>query len=441
MDRATLPSIPWIRTLDNEVIGDILYYFSTYHGHEMLSLVIHKLNSAYTNFLSEHPDFNGPISLIAHSLGGLVCYEILYYMRLLEEARTRHTDFSELVNPRERERYRDLPELLFTPNRLFSMGTPLGGTLVFRNLSFSDYLIPASVGYHNIFHPYDPFGYRTEPLVDDYYEDTPAVPITTDVISGSYANSVSRFGNRRMTLGGSMADLGKTFVDAMTTAPATFSSTVIRAAKTSVSMPINAIMNTGLPAHSSPVGPPHHSTTQSSTTATSSPVSGTDEDDIMLSHIMRIFKVSRAPTREQQIAEAQGLPLSSRMVAGHRDGTRASTTAPNEYVQTSRPIYSAHAHSGAAGSELGVDVDLKGSDTMNEGRMLRRYNTMPPVLPLIDYVPITPAAEASNEEEEPPASEEEELPSTNTKLAHRLPYTERMDYIIPFSKSHLQNET
>ncbi|KAJ2814112.1 hypothetical protein H4S07_000098 [Coemansia furcata] len=310
MDRATLPSIPWIRTLDNEVIGDILYYFSTYHGHEMLSLVIHKLNSAYTNFLSEHPDFNGPISLIAHSLGGLVCYEILYYMRLLEEARTRHTDFSELVNPRERERYRDLPELLFTPNRLFSMGTPLGGTLVFRNLSFSDYLIPASVGYHNIFHPYDPFGYRTEPLVDDYYEDTPAVPITTDVMPGSYANSVSRFGNRRMMLGGSMADLGKTFVDAMTTAPATFSSTVIRAAKTSVSMPINAIMNTGR--RNSLHG-------EQSQHRRKFPVSGTDEDDIMLSHIMRIFKVSRAPTREQQIAEAQGLPLSSRMVAGHRD--------------------------------------------------------------------------------------------------------------------------
>ncbi|KAJ2469533.1 hypothetical protein GGI03_000290 [Coemansia sp. RSA 2337] len=438
MDRATLPSIPWIRTLDNEVIGDILYYFSTYHGHEMLSLVINKLNSAYTNFISEHPEFNGPISLIAHSLGGLVCYEILYYKRLLEEARTRNIDVGELVNPRERERYRDLPELLFTPNRLFSMGSPLGGTLVFRNLSFSDYLIPASVGYHNIFHPYDPFGYRTEPLVDDYYEDTPAVPITTDMVSGSAANSVSRFGNRRMTLGGSMVDLGKTFVDAMTTAPATFSSTVMRAAKTSVSLPINAIMNTGrrdslqneqalhrrkltpesslsfsctsqmaatinamvsispdaaqesstsvVSAHISPATPPHHSDTPSSATATSSPLSGADEDDLMLSHIMRIFKVSRAPTREQQIAEAQGLPLSSRLVAGQRVGTRASTTTPNGYAQPSRPVHSAHAHSGATGAESGSAVDLKSSATESEEPKLRRYSTMPPVLPLLDYL-------------------------------------------------------
>ncbi|KAJ1823683.1 hypothetical protein LPJ60_001362 [Coemansia sp. RSA 2675] len=576
MDRATLPSIPWIRTLDNEVIGDILYYFSTYHGNKMLSLVINKLNAAYTDFIAEHPDFTGPVSIIAHSLGGLVCYEILYYMRLMGEARARGIDFGELVNPRERERYRGLPKLLFTPNRLFTMGSPLGGTLVFRNLSFSDYLIPASVGYHNIFHPYDPFGYRTEPLVDDYYEDTPAVPITTELVCGSCANSVSLFGNKRMTLGGSMADLGKTFVDAVTTAPANFSSTVIRAAKTSVSMPINAIMNTGrrsslhneplhrrkaslfgssttvfssklsvsesgtskrrhslskilpslksfalkshrsskssssvsadnLPigssrrqsiiaeepptttdggsstpesslsfsctsqmavtinamvavspgtsqesstsevsAHATPANPPHHSAAPSSATATSSSLPSADEDDVILSHIMRLFKVSRTPTREQQIAEAQGLPLSSRLVSGHRVGARASTTAPNELAPAHRPIHSAHAHSRAADAESGPVVRQSSPDTDAEVPPLRRYSTMPPELPLIEFAPFMPANDAIDAEERPAATaaseaeeetEEEEPPSTNTKLAHRLPYTERMDYIIPFTKT------
>ncbi|KAJ2488509.1 hypothetical protein IWW37_004739 [Coemansia sp. RSA 2050] len=590
MDRATLPSIPWIRTLDNEVIGDILYYFSTYHGNEMLSLVISKLNSAYAGFLAEHPGFTGPVSIIAHSLGGLVCYEILYYMRLVEESRARGIGFGELVNPRERERYRGLPELLFTPNRLFTMGSPLGGTLVFRNLSFSDYLIPSSVGYHNIFHPYDPFGYRTEPLVDDYYEDTPAVPITTELMCGSCANSASLFGNKRMTLGGSMADLGKTFVDAVTTAPANFSSTVIRAAKTSVSMPINAIMNTGrrsslhneplhrrkvslfgssttvfssklsvsesgtskrrhslskilpglksfalkshrsskssssvsaedLPigtsrrqstiaeeppaaatdggastpesslsfsctsqmaatinamvavspgtsqesstpeassAHATPANPPHHSTAPSSATATSSSLPSADEDDIILSHIMRLFRVSRTPTREQQIAEAQGLPLSSRLVSGHRVGMRATTTTPSELAHTHRSIHSAHANSGAVGAESGSSSAHPNSpNTGAEVPPLRRCSTMPPVLPLIDFAPFMPANEAIGEEEgsaiaseakekggerEEEEEEEEEQLSANTKLAHRLPYTERMDYIIPFSKGHLQNE-
>ncbi|PIA12589.1 hypothetical protein COEREDRAFT_51821, partial [Coemansia reversa NRRL 1564] len=77
MDKVTLPSIPWIRTMDNEVIGDILYYFSTFHGHEILYMIINKLNAAYSGFLEKHPEFNGPVSLVAHSLGGLICYEIL----------------------------------------------------------------------------------------------------------------------------------------------------------------------------------------------------------------------------------------------------------------------------------------------------------------------------------------------------------------------------
>ncbi|KAJ2380863.1 hypothetical protein GGI23_007707, partial [Coemansia sp. RSA 2559] len=46
MDSVTLPSIPWIRTMDNEVIGDILYYFTSFHGHRMLEIVICKLNDA-----------------------------------------------------------------------------------------------------------------------------------------------------------------------------------------------------------------------------------------------------------------------------------------------------------------------------------------------------------------------------------------------------------
>ncbi|KAJ2744788.1 hypothetical protein GGI20_002681 [Coemansia sp. BCRC 34301] len=573
MDRATLPSIPWIRTLDNEVIGDILYYFSTYHGHEMLALVIGKLNTAYRDFISTHPCFQGPVSLIAHSLGGLVCYEILYYMRQLEEAQKRGVDVRDLVNPRERERYRDLPKLAFSPDRLFSMGSPMGATLVFRNLTFAEYLIPASVGYHNIFHPYDPFGYRTEPLADDYYEDTPAVPITADTFASSSATSVvSKFGGRRMTLGGSMADLGKTFVGAMATAPASFSSTVIRAAKTSVTLPISAIMNgkhneprpqhrrklslfgssstTALAtpedgdgsrrrhslskllpslmsfsfsgnhrssksnassssvavdvthaclssaiAEEGPIPPAHNNNDDedqgeegsstpesslsfsctshvaatisamvvespapgggehreaaptSSTTATSSasdPEDEADGDDAMLSHIMRIFKVARTPTREQQIAEAQGLPLSSRLMA-RTTATRANSSAPHEFA--SRPIRSAHAYSGQSSQVVEATAGL-GSGTVPT---LRRYSTMPPVLPLGEHSratteekelsePRSDSPASAAEQSSPAKDSEEETPTTAAKLAHRLPYTERMDYIIPFSKSHLQNE-
>ncbi|KAI9479978.1 hypothetical protein BX667DRAFT_459994, partial [Coemansia mojavensis] len=140
MDKVTLPSIPWIRTIDNERIGDIMYYYSTFHGHEILKMVIEKLNRVYDEFIQKHPGFDGPVSLAV--------------------------------------RYRDLPLLKFTPQQLFTMGSPHGGSLVFRRLYFSEYLMSPSIKFHNIFHPYDPFGYRTEPLVDERYVDIPAVPIT-----------------------------------------------------------------------------------------------------------------------------------------------------------------------------------------------------------------------------------------------------------------------
>ncbi|ORX67650.1 hypothetical protein DL89DRAFT_48373 [Linderina pennispora] len=135
MNKVTLPSIPWIRTMDNDVVGDILYYFSTYHGRAMLRIVTEKLNAAYDAFMEQHPYFNGPISLVAHSLGGMICYEILYYQKLRSLAHKQHCKISQLARV-EHERYVELPKLKFTPTRLFTMGSPHGGTFVFRHLDF-----------------------------------------------------------------------------------------------------------------------------------------------------------------------------------------------------------------------------------------------------------------------------------------------------------------
>ncbi|KAJ2076865.1 hypothetical protein H4R24_005460, partial [Coemansia sp. RSA 988] len=241
MDKVTLPSIPWIRTVDNEVIGDILYYFSTFHGHQILQMIIDKLNEVYTKFISQHPEFNGPVCLVAHSLGGLICYEILYLMHMRQTQQKAGNNW-------ESERYQGLPSLKFKPTRLFTMGSPHGGTLVFRNLHLSEYLM-GSVGFHNIFHPYDPFGYRIEPLVSDEYADVPAVPISGVAETSSRQTSFSNPSTNaqrvrhRKSLATSVADLGKTIVGTMVVAPATLSSTMLRVAKTSVVAPINAMTN------------------------------------------------------------------------------------------------------------------------------------------------------------------------------------------------------
>ncbi|KAJ1815517.1 hypothetical protein LPJ56_004542, partial [Coemansia sp. RSA 2599] len=258
MAKATLPSIPWIRTMDNEVIGDILYYFSTFHGRRMLEMVITKLNAAYDSFVLANPGFSGPVSLVAHSLGGMVCYEILYYMNMLASGQTRPSAAAGC----ESERYRGLPPLRFAPDRLFTMGSPIGGTIVFRNLSMADYNM-GPVGYHNIFHPFDPFGYRTEPLYDDFYADVAAVPVTAakngdrqqhdsghshnhgHIVGGlwkrSNESSVTHGWTRHLSLSESMSDLRRNVFDAVALAPVTLLGAVRWAARSSVALPISTV--------------------------------------------------------------------------------------------------------------------------------------------------------------------------------------------------------
>ncbi|KAJ1956157.1 hypothetical protein EC988_001497 [Linderina pennispora] len=287
MNKVTLPSIPWIRTMDNDVVGDILYYFSTYHGRAMLRIVTEKLNAAYDAFMEQHPYFNGPISLIAHSLGGMICYEILYYQKLRSLAHKQHCKISQLARV-EHERYVELPKLKFTPTRLFTMGSPHGGTFVFRHLDFDTFNI-APIGFHNIFHPYDPFGYRTEPLVDDEFADSPAVPIVSQPVEPFV---------KRQSLTGSVAEFGRSLVDSAMTAPQTISSGMLKAARTSVTLPFTAVSSImGSTGSSS-----HHTPVRSNTSPMTTAVSDNDADaktrrrSRISSNIKGFFKSSKTMT-------------------------------------------------------------------------------------------------------------------------------------------------
>ncbi|KAJ2311610.1 hypothetical protein H4R23_005265 [Coemansia sp. Cherry 401B] len=571
MDKVTLPSIPWIRTIDNERIGDILYYYSAFHGHQLLKMIIEKLNRAYRDFRTAHPGFAGQIDLVAHSLGGLISYEILYMMHMRKHGQVAGGVW-------ESVRYRGLPDLEFTPNRLFSMGSPHGGTLVFRHLTFDEYMM--GNGFHNIFHPYDPFGYRTEPLADCTYADVAAVPITglaASSRSGSFGQQPTSVQKRR-SLGNSMADIGKTFVDAMV-APVTLSTSMLRAAKTTVTAPISASLHgsrqgkrprAGLlwggasPSDEQPgshhrrrsslsrllpslskslsfrqrtksethtieqrqspaafsysssthmaatlsmfaqerrdsprlraftIGT-HHSDSSASSTSSlpvneseghsesdsaprvlrsgsqslsdmprrlqASDSSDSDRglaepmDDMMIGQLMHIFSLSRPPPdRSQQMAEAQGLPLSSRIMALRHDTELHPAQTESPSIQQ---------------EELSESDDSDRPDVRRD--RIKRANTLPLTLAdgrrraqMIAGSSSSPSAQTKSEEtqeQQPPpaptmlgqtpgrsATASVATPSVVTvepaaeKQTLGLPYTERMDYIVPFTKGHLQSE-
>lgn len=464
MDQVTLPSIPWIRTLGSGAIGDILYYFSTFHGRQMLLMVTKKLNEAYRQFLQDTPGFKGPVSLVAHSLGGLVCYEILCYM-------------SHAGAQWEKERYQGLPPLDFVPDRLFALGSPLGGAMVFRNLSPDNYLV-SPVGYHNIFHPYDPFGYRTEPLVDDSYADAPAVPITVSQQEASSPMFAFKHARRASSFAGSVADLGRTF-----------SSSILKAAKTSImTMPINAVAASRANAHRGSVAsdsffagklmthfrrsfsfnkqvddtqlPTPDSSDENSSdefsshtaaaigamAATQEQAKGAEDsidDDDMIRHLVRILSPTRPPTKEQELAESQGLPLSSRLLSAN--------LPPRPHTQGSQlrkvPLWTPYS---VAGEQLlskprrpTTSPSMSSISSTDEDIRLRRTHTVPRQSAALVEDPRLAASDQGQTSESPALTP---VPTNNTEEAGegdilaKLPYTERMDYIIPFTKRHLHNE-
>ncbi|KAI8355658.1 DDHD domain-containing protein, partial [Blakeslea trispora] len=71
----------------------------------------------------------------------------------------------------------EFPKLVFKPDYLFTLGSPLSAFLTVRNQDPKLYRPDPSIVFDNIFHPYDPLGYRFEPMLNSDYKHKPAVLI------------------------------------------------------------------------------------------------------------------------------------------------------------------------------------------------------------------------------------------------------------------------
>ncbi|KAF9290241.1 hypothetical protein BGZ68_007589 [Mortierella alpina] len=205
MALASLRTVPKVRLVMNDYFADILYYFNNHYGTEIIRMIVEELNEAYETFLAKHPDFNGKISVYALSLGGVAMFDILTCLddddEDTEQTETKGTepkdqdpsrsDGQELNKKRQpRIRKQDqpkfravVPKLKFRPDYLFTVGSPVGAVMVMRNLDWETFHPPDDIIHHNLFHPFDPLGYRIEPLIDPVFAGIPAVTVT------SYSNS------------------------------------------------------------------------------------------------------------------------------------------------------------------------------------------------------------------------------------------------------------
>lgn len=73
----TLKSIPKLRNFVNDTLLDILFYTSPIYCQNILDTVVSEINRLYTLFCGRNEEFEGKVSIIGHSLGSLIAFDLL----------------------------------------------------------------------------------------------------------------------------------------------------------------------------------------------------------------------------------------------------------------------------------------------------------------------------------------------------------------------------
>ncbi|XP_021941113.1 phospholipase DDHD1-like isoform X2 [Zootermopsis nevadensis] len=214
-----------LRQLLNSSAMDIMYYTSPLYGCEVQRGLLEELNRLYTMFTQRNPYFTssgGKVSVIAHSLGCVIVYDIvtgwrsdLWQVGTLPHPHCSADDSSLPETPRQEFLSPENPRLRFEIDNLFCLGSPLS---VFLALRMRDPQAPGQVEtilppslckkFYNVFHPTDPVAYRMEPLLlRDYskiaplqiqaynatvridYKDMPLEPIVPEITSSNDCSS------------------------------------------------------------------------------------------------------------------------------------------------------------------------------------------------------------------------------------------------------------
>ncbi|KAK3913402.1 Phospholipase DDHD1 [Frankliniella fusca] len=194
-----------IRQRLNATAMDIMYYTSPLYSSEIQLGLTCELNRLYSRFTQRNPDFTsrgGKVSVMAHSLGCVIVYDIITGWSIthtLEQRKAQESSNSNLngaiyddgssqasgssntpassqgTTPTPTPTHRPT-KLLFELDNLFCMGSPLAVFLALRVRSpqaescHKDLLPPTLCRrFYNIFHPSDPVAYRMEPLLVRMY--------------------------------------------------------------------------------------------------------------------------------------------------------------------------------------------------------------------------------------------------------------------------------
>ncbi|XP_071972244.1 phospholipase DDHD1 isoform X3 [Engystomops pustulosus] len=212
VDSITPDKVRGIRDMLNSSAMDIMYYTSPLYRDELVKGLQQELNRLYNLFCSRNPEFEdrgGKVSIVSHSLGCVITYDIMTgwnpvhvyeQMDQDEEPEDQWISYEEQHLLRElcltKQRLKELedrlhglknsntPVLKFRVENFFCMGSPLAVFLALRgirpgNRGTQDHILPRAIcnRLFNIFHPADPVAYRLEPLILKHYSNISPVQI------------------------------------------------------------------------------------------------------------------------------------------------------------------------------------------------------------------------------------------------------------------------
>uniref|UniRef100_A0A3Q1EYM8 DDHD domain containing 2 n=1 Tax=Acanthochromis polyacanthus TaxID=80966 RepID=A0A3Q1EYM8_9TELE len=81
IQRITLPSISRLRHFTNDTLLDLFFYNSPTYCQTIVDTVASEINRLHALFQQRHPEFNGAVSVVGHSLGSLILFDLLTNQR------------------------------------------------------------------------------------------------------------------------------------------------------------------------------------------------------------------------------------------------------------------------------------------------------------------------------------------------------------------------
>lgn len=227
----TPDGVPFVRSLISDLALDILLYQSGYRDH-ISRIVLAESNRIYNLFRERNPNFKGKVSLVGHSLGSAIFFDIL--CRQKEDAKKRAPG-AHRRQYENRNTAGDL-EFLFDVEDFYCLGSPIGlfqmlkGRNICGRTSHVDarpaespldpdgledpFLSSGSKAFShgddiphtlsspklkqlfNIFYPSDPISYRLEPLISPAMSSMKpqVLPYTKRSLSGSVSGIGAKVG-------------------------------------------------------------------------------------------------------------------------------------------------------------------------------------------------------------------------------------------------------